>query len=197
MRWVSRLEALGAVRVEWAVFSLAIANRGDDEADPDQGAGRALRTAIAVRRTHGNAALGRFFAALGRAIHEDGQSAADMETVEGALADSGMDKGLATDALEDPTTWRAVVAEHSAAVAEHEAFGVPTIVLDGGGGPAIFGPVISDLPPDDEAVELWRHVRWLVRNQSFSELKRARPRRPTFATGIPTGRAAGDHAHAA
>nr|MBA2437248.1 hypothetical protein [Acidimicrobiia bacterium] len=54
------------------------------------------------------------------------------------------------------------------------SFGVPTIVLDGGEGPAIFGPVVSEVPTDEEAVELWRHVSWLARYENFSELKRDR-----------------------
>src|SRR2546426_270667 len=54
------------------------------------------------------------------------------------------------------------------------AFGVPTIGLDGGDGPAIFGPVVYKLPADDECVELWRHTAWLVRNENFAELKRGR-----------------------
>jgi hypothetical protein len=59
------------------------------------------------------------------------------------------------------------------------SFGVPTIVLDGGEGPSIFGPVISRLPAsDEEAVELFRHVVWLIRCRSFFELKRERTEPP-------------------
>ena len=71
-------------------------------------------------------------------------------------------------------TWDAVVAEHRSVVDEVGAFGVPTIRLDDGFGPAIFGPVISRVPGDDEAVELWRHVLWLTRSDNFWELKRQR-----------------------
>jgi hypothetical protein len=60
--------------------------------------------------------------------------------------------------------------------------GVPTIVLDDDDGPTIFGPVISELPSDDETVELWRHTAWLVRNSNFAELKRDRARRPDLPT---------------
>jgi hypothetical protein len=67
-----------------------------------------------------------------------------------------------------------VVHEHEALVTRTGAFGVPTIVLDEGEGPAIFGPVIYDLPDDGDAVELWRHSTWLVRNSNFAELKRGR-----------------------
>jgi hypothetical protein len=59
---------------------------------------------------------------------------------------------------------------------------VPTIRLDGGTGPAIFGPVISNPPGSDaEATELWGHVAWLVRYDNFSELKRDRTIDPDLA----------------
>jgi hypothetical protein len=59
---------------------------------------------------------------------------------------------------------------------------VPTIRLDGGRGPAIFGPVISNPPADGaEAATLWEHVSWLVRYENFSELKRDRTVTPDLA----------------
>lgn len=188
MRWAMRLEALGEVMIEWRVFSLAIANKGDEaRADPEMGSGRALRTAVAVRNSAGNQSMGRFFAALGAAIHQRKQEAGDVQTIRQALSDAGIDTAIADRALSDPMTWQAVVAEHDALVAEHKAFGVPTIVLNSGAGPVIFGPVISELPDDKDAVEMWRHVSWLVRNEGFSELKRERLRRPDFrSVNVPS-----------
>jgi len=53
------------------------------------------------------------------------------------------------------------------------------MVLDGGDGPSIFGPVISEPPADDaEALALFRHVLWLARNENFAELKRERENWP-------------------
>ena len=58
---------------------------------------------------------------------------------------------------------------------ETRSFGVPTIRLEGGQGPALFGPVISNpAESTEEAVELWRHVRWLTAYDNFAELKRDR-----------------------
>ena len=57
---------------------------------------------------------------------------------------------------------------------------MPTILLDGGAGPAIFGPVISELPGDEDAVQLWEHVSWLARYENFAELKRGRISRPVL-----------------
>ena len=47
-----------------------------------------------------------------------------------------------------------------------------------GKGPAIFGPVIHTVPSDDDAVEMFRHVSWLVRQPSFWEIKRERTESP-------------------
>jgi hypothetical protein len=51
---------------------------------------------------------------------------------------------------------------------------VPTIVLDGGDGPQLFGPIISDIPDDAGALDLWRHFAWMARNPNVAEIKRER-----------------------
>ena len=38
--------------------------------------------------------------------------------------------------------------------------------------------MISDLPSDEEALDLWRHVSWLARYENFAELKRDRIKSP-------------------
>jgi predicted DsbA family dithiol-disulfide isomerase len=174
-KWVFRLEKLGDVETDWCVFSLEITNRGTEEA-AGKGHARsalALRTVLAVRDAHGGGAAGRFYAALGTRVHERGEALEDPATVAGALADAGFDAGLA-DRAADEVPWTRVEEEHAALVERTRSFGVPTIVLDGGAGPAIFGPVIGREPADEEAVELWRHVSWLTRHEGFAELKRER-----------------------
>lgn len=180
-KWARRLEALGEVELDWGLFSLELENGDDDPSvltAPGTRAGLSLRTAVAVRRAAGRPAVGAFYAALGDRIHERGEPAAEAATVTGALADARLDPGLAEAASADPSTVDEVVAEHRALRDRTRSFGVPTIVLDGGEGPAIFGPVISEVPPDDEAVELFRHVAWLTRCETFSELKRDRVAAP-------------------
>ena len=115
-----------------------------------------------------------------------------LKAAEDALRSAGSDPGTLRRAMADAATWEAVKAEHDSAVNDKGAFGVPTIALDGGDGPAIFGPIVCDLPDDESARELWSHVRWLIANDSFAELKRGRPRRPDFAKhgGGDTARAA-------
>lgn len=179
-RWIRRLAELGFVEVDWAVLSLAVTNAGSQEtsAKGHDRSERALRTAVAVRKRYGYQAVGELYAHFGRRVHERGEPLDEPATVEAALADAGLDPALCEKAMSDDGTMRAVEAEHRALVERHPelgpAMGVPTIVLDGGEGPAMFGPVISTMPSDDDAVELWRHTSWLVRHEAFAELKRDR-----------------------
>jgi predicted DsbA family dithiol-disulfide isomerase len=174
-KWVHRLVELGEVEAEWAVFSLELVNADDEALRTQKGHHRseqALRTVIAVRQLEGSAAVGSFYAALGRRVHEEGAAIEDARTIALALEDVGLDPGLCEKAMIDDDTWATVESEHRALVESTRSFGVPTIVLEDG--PAIFGPVISEVPNDDDAVELFRHVAWLARYESFSELKRER-----------------------
>jgi hypothetical protein len=176
-KWVNRLVELGEIEVsDWRVFSLELINGGEEtiEAAVEFRSAAALRTAVAVRAAHGGDAVGRFYHALDTRTWDGAGDIRSPDTVRGALADAGLDESLYDAAQDDAATWDAVVAEHKAVVEQFGAFGVPTIALDGGDGPGIFGPVISRVPADDEAVELWRHVLWLVRSDNFWELKRDR-----------------------
>lgn len=175
-RWARRLDELGVVEVDWRVFSLAIVNGGDEgRAAADTGSAPSLRTAIAIRDAHGNAAVGAFYKALSDAHHLRGAQVDDHAVLETALHEAGVEPEILDRALADPTTWAAVQREHDEAVEVHKAFGVPTIILDGGHGPHMFGPIISELPNDEDSIELWRHFAWLARTPTLAELKRDRP----------------------
>ena len=180
-RWAKRLEQLGEIQLDWGLFSLEVVNLKDESGQYQLEArsGPALRTATIIRERKGGAAIGPFYSALGKRIWEQSPPEQDMATaVRGALEEVGMDVQWCDEALREPATWEAVLEEHNELIERTRSFGVPTIVLDGGSGPAIFGPVISELPTDEEAVELWRHVSWLARNENFSELKRDRANAP-------------------
>jgi 2-hydroxychromene-2-carboxylate isomerase len=182
-RWAKDLERLGEIEIEWAHFSLAIANLKDGETIEgiDASTQYAQRTAQVIQEALGRNALGPFWTALGKRLWHtvpppDETTMAD--AVRESLEEAGMDPGFLDKAMADDATWQAIVDEHNEVVERFGAFGVPTIVLDGGNGPAIFGPVIYEPPPDDEAVELWRHTTWIVRNENVAELKRNRNQLP-------------------
>lgn len=179
-RWVRRLAELGEVELSWGFFSLEVQNAGEEPEDMARAhalSARALRTAV-LARDISEAAVGGFYRELGRRVHEQGQDLDAAETVEASLADAGLDVALAAKAWSDPSALERLGDEHRTLCDRTRSFGVPTIVLDGGDGPAIFGPVIAEVPMDDDAVELWRHVAWLARYDNFSELKRDRTSMP-------------------
>jgi len=182
---VRRLAATGTVTVSWGVFCLELANfsKPIEEFDVTRSvAAPTLRVLVAVRDTEGEDAAGRYYAALGTRYFDDEQPLDDPATSRGALDDAGIDVTWHDRAVDDPDTWRTVVDEHQALVSETRSFGVPTIRLDGGDGPAIFGPVVSNpVESDEEAIALWTHVSWLTRYENFSELKRDRTIDPDLA----------------
>lgn len=176
-RWARRLEELGVIEVDWGVFSLELQNAGNEPeelAAAHVKSGLALQTAVLVRDTAGGSAVGNFYKALGERVHQRGEPLEEPATVEAALADIGLDAALCGKAIGDEAAREQVSVEHRELCERTRSFGVPTIVLDDGDGPAIFGPVVSEVPNDEDAVELWRYVSWLVRYENFAELKRDR-----------------------
>lgn len=182
------------VELDWGLFSLERQNAGKesgDQAASHAHSARGLRTAVAVRNAAGRSAVGAFYKELGRRVHEQGQTLDEPATVEGALADAGLDPGLCAAAWADPSTAEEVASEHRHLCEQTRSIGVPTIVLDGGTGPVIFGPVLSEPPNDDDAVELWKHVSWLVRGHRPQGSRKvaasqgaARPSRQRLTVGL-------------
>jgi predicted DsbA family dithiol-disulfide isomerase len=179
-KWVHRLVEMSVVEVDWRVFSREVNTTGKTSLEDaaEFRAATALRTAMALRDTVGREAVGRFYAALDARTWDDTQDIRDIDVIRSSVADAGADPALVDAALADPSTWDRVVAEHNAVVSEVGAFGVPTIRLDAGKGPGIFGPVIHTVPNDEDAVEMFHHVAWLVRHPNFWEIKRERTESP-------------------
>jgi len=164
------------VEVQWRFFSLEEVNKGDKTVDWEAGrSAPVLRVLALVRRQHGHDAVDRLYDALGQARFVRNEELSNPAVVEEALASVGLDRGLRAAALADASTREEVLREHYGVVEHMEAFGVPTLVLDGGQGPGIFGPVINPVPRGEEAGQLWDHLAWLMRQPGFYEIKRTRP----------------------
>lgn len=166
------------VEVRWRFFCLEDVNKGEGKVDWDTGRSAPLLRVLAlVRSRHGDEAVDRLYGALGRARFERDEKLDDPAVCEAALEEAGLDRGLRAAALADPTTRDEVEAEHTAIVQDREAFGVPTLVLDDGQGPEMFGPVIDPVPRGEAAGELWDRILWLLRQPGFFEVKRSRKKR--------------------
>lgn len=184
-RWMEDVASQRNIEVNWKFFSLKKINEGRDMAERfkishAQGL-RALRVAAAVRETHGNEGIRKFYTDLGARKHHDQENPGDTKTLEAALQSCGFDTGLAA-AADDEGKWDAVIdADMAAAKAKAGTdVGVPLIVLDGGEGPGFFGPVFSPAPTGEDAVKMWDAMVAAGRVPGFFEFKRSRDVGPQF-----------------
>ncbi len=193
-RWVHQVADQRHYQVEWRLISLRILNKNvdyDAHFPPEYEAGhtaglRLLRMCASVRAEAGPAALGPLYTALGESIFdipaEDAPAQRELlgtpAHVEPLLDALGLPRSHAT-ALDDES-WDAEVAAETEEILARTGrdVGTPIIHFRPPDGVAFFGPVISRLPSDDRAVELWDHVVALAAFPGFAELKRSLRERP-------------------
>ncbi|MEO5652282.1 MAG: DsbA family protein [Marmoricola sp.] len=197
-KWVRLVQEQRDYTVDWRFISLRLVNADVDydahfPADYEVGhtAGlRLLRVAARVRAEHGRDSVGSLYAAYGARIFDTAQEpvppGAEGEAptydsslrgtrafVEPILAGLGLPLDLA-DALDDDSWDLEIGAETDEALAlTGKDVGTPIIHFEPPEGVAFFGPVISRLPSEDTAAELWDHVVALAGFPGFAELKRS------------------------
>ena len=204
-KWVRQVAAQRDYDVDWRFISLRVLNAHvdyDAHFPPEYEAGhtaglRLLRVAARARSMRGREAIGPLYAALGQHIFEsergEWQAGEHRDTrafVEPILAEAGLPADLA-DALDDESADAEIRAESDEALAlTGKDVGTPILHFRPPEGVAFFGPVISRLPSDTEAVELWEHVVALASFPGFAELKRSLRERPHLpALGVRPGEA--------
>ncbi|MGY2080855.1 mycothiol-dependent nitroreductase Rv2466c family protein [Modestobacter sp. SYSU DS0657] len=187
-RWVRLVQSQRDYTVDWRFISLRLVNAHvdyDAQFPPEYEAGhtaglRLLRVAARTRAEHGRAAVGTLYEALGQRIFdtapEPGATDGDRGTrgyLTPVLERAGLPVELA-DALEDTSYDAVVQAETDEALAlTGKDVGTPILHVQPPGGLAFFGPVISRLPAEEDAVRLWDHVVGLAGFPGFAELKRS------------------------
>jgi hypothetical protein len=189
--WVRIVQAQRDYTVDWRFISLRMVNADvdyDAHFPPEYEAGhtaglRLLRVAARTRKELGPEAVAKLYAALGARIfdtppeHSEGPGARGQhgtrEFLEPVLAVAGLPAALA-QALDD-TAYDAVIrAETDEALGlTGKDVGTPIIHFQPPTGVAFFGPVISRLPAEEDAVRLWDHVVGLASFPGFAELKRS------------------------
>ncbi|MGC2191604.1 MAG: DsbA family protein [Candidatus Dormiibacterota bacterium] len=185
-RWAVRLEELGALEIDWRLFSLGVANLPEGEPVPEEPVGHggaALNLLAQARRMGGNHAVSRLYTAMGISAHVRHEKLTDDGVLDRAWAEAGLDPTSRESASADPSLWQEVLADHREAVSACQSFGVPTLILDGGNGPGVFGPIITEVPGDEECRELLNDVLRMVRRSYFFELKRDREGHPPQTGG--------------
>ncbi len=127
-------------------------------------------------------AVGAFYAACGAQVFDSDPGEAALEDqgqrgaagfVEPILTAAGLPRELSA-ALDDQSWDPEIEASTDEALAlTGKDVGTPIIHFEPPQGVAFFGPVISRLPGEAEAVELWDHVVGLARFPGFAEMKRS------------------------
>lgn len=195
-KWVRIVAKQREYSVDWRFISLRILNENIDydahfpaEYEAGHTAGlRLLRVAARVRQQHGRSAVGSLYAAVGTRLfdtpRDERLSVSDQgarHLLEPILRDVGLPVEVA-DALDDTSFDAVIRAETEEALAlTGRDVGTPILHFKPPDGAAFFGPVISRLPAEDDAVELWDHVIALTGFPGFAEIKRSLRERPQLA----------------
>ncbi|MGY1673202.1 mycothiol-dependent nitroreductase Rv2466c family protein [Geodermatophilus sp. SYSU D00710] len=202
-RWVRLVAAQRAYDVDWRLISLRLLNAHVDYAahfPPEYEEGhtaglRLLRVFAQTREQHGRAAVGVLYEHLGQQVFETEPdrpgTAARRGTaayLEPVLDRAGLPRDLAA-ALDDDRWDGVLQAETDEALSlTGRDVGTPILHFEPPDGIAFFGPVISRVPAEDRAAELWDHVVGLARFPGFAELKRSLRERPQLpAAGVAPG----------
>lgn len=192
-KWVRAVVAQRDYAVDWRFVSLRLLNANidyDTHFPSDYEAGhtsglRLLRVAARARAEHGRAAIGPLYDTISSEVF-DSPRAADLnpavpgsrDFVEPLLVKAGLPADLA-EALDDTSFDAEIGAETDHALSlTGKDVGTPIIHFEPPDGTAFFGPVISRLPSDEDALCLWDHVVGLASFPGFAELKRSLRERP-------------------
>ena len=195
-KWVRIVMAQRDYTVDWRFISLRMVNADvdyDAHFPPEYEAGhtaglRLLRVAAKARAEQGREAVGPLYAAFGAHIFDsEPDTSDDIPTrdhrgtrgfVEPILVEAGLPLELA-DALDDTSFDPEIRAETDEALTlTGKDVGTPIIHFEPPTGVSFFGPVISRLPSEDDAVRLWDHVVGLASFPGFAELKRSLREQP-------------------
>ena len=159
-KWVRTVREQTGLHIDWRFFSLEEINREEGKKHPwerDWSFGWSQMRIGALVRRESMDAVDRWYEAVGRAFHEDARPTHDPIVQREVLTEAGFDPDVLAQAIADPTTTDEVAADHRRVVADHGAFGVPTIVFPVDGDPigqALYQQLVP-APEGPAAVELF------------------------------------------
>jgi 2-hydroxychromene-2-carboxylate isomerase len=183
-KWVRTVAASRHYTVDWRFIALKMVNEGVDyeaQFPPEYAALhdaglKLLRVAARIRAEHGRPAVGAYYRELGTAMWDSSRQWGDpaaVDLVEPVLVAAGLPAQLAW-ALEADGHDGELRAETSEALSlTGRDVGTPILHFQPPEGVAFFGPVISRLPNENDALDLWEHVIALARFPGFAEMKRS------------------------
>lgn len=180
-RWMTEVEKVRDVKVNWHVMSLSVLNSGrelpaDYREFMDNGWGP-VRVLIAASQKHGDQVLKPMYDAIGTRLHPQGRGGELRAVVTEALAEVGLEAEL-IDAYDSEGFDEALTESHNKAISMvGEDVGTPVVSFNN---TAFFGPVVTPAPKGEEAGRLWDGCVLVASVPGFYELKRTRTHGPVF-----------------
>ncbi len=171
--WAREVRRQVGGEIRWCFFSLEEINRKPGEKPPwekEWSPSWGIMRVGALLRRKSLDLLDEWYLRVGAAIHEEGVGIDEPAAAEAIAERMGLGAAVVEEALCDPSTSEAVRADHEEAVEKYGAFGVPTLVVEGGD--VVFGPVISEVPRGEAALRLWRLTADWLAFPGLYELKR-------------------------
>lgn len=186
-RWIMKVCAQTGYQVDWRFIALRLLNKDKDYTTafpPDYERGhtaglRMLRVAAKVRTELGREPMGPLYTGYGQAYFDQPkgsgmrQKLGTVPHIASILQAVGLPQEFAA-AADDPSWDAELAAETELALSRTGPdVGTPIITFEPPEGVSFFGPVISRVPSDAEALPLWNAVLMLAKFPGFAELKRS------------------------
>lgn len=167
-RWLLNAAEVEEIEVRWAPFSLAhIGTKGKGRE-----ATRVVQHLLAIED---DAAIRRFYDALGARTHEAGEKPTAAHVLD-AVQDAGLDAAAEAAAADESLDEAVDVATDLAFAQAGPDIGSPVLhwTDDQAQDVWVFGPLFDRVLDPACAAELWQGVRHLAVHSAFKELKRGR-----------------------
>ena len=191
-RWIEKVASQTDLHVDWRFISLRILNKDKNyatdfppEYEHGHSAGlRMLRVCAAVREDLGIDPIGPLYAEFSgpsfdaEPNEEYRLALGSVEMVAAALERAGLPTSYAS-AVDDDSWDELIEAETELGLSRTgREVGTPIITFQPPDGLSFFGPVISRIPSDEDAVPLWDAVMTLAAFPGFAEMKRSLREKP-------------------
>ncbi len=186
-RWLVKVASQSDYKIDWRFISLRLLNKDKDyatEFPPEYEEGhmaglRMLRVAAAIRNDLGRDPLDSLVTAYGESFWDQPKGSgmrSYLSTPKHAvevLTAAGLPASYA-DHL-DNTSWDQTLDDETELALSRTGrdVGTPIITFQPPHGLSFFGPVISRVPSDEEALPLWEAVTTLASFPGFAEMKRS------------------------
>jgi predicted DsbA family dithiol-disulfide isomerase len=175
-RWILMSSNKRDIDIDWRLFSLAYKNgelEGKQSYANHLPANRVERVMLAAAKK--GAKLNELYTNFGIKHFLSDEEYSD-EVIASVLKQCKLDKDLIKAADDKSLDKELITSSKSALKIVGQDIGVPTIVFidEDGKQTGFFGPVLKELPDQDESVKLWDSLVELAKYDGFYELKRGR-----------------------